>query len=114
MKQERKLKTLMPTLREKDRYVKFKIISENPIYYSDLEEAIWNTFLEFFGEANTSKLSLWLIKNLFDQKDQTSVVKCNSKSVEEVVAGLGLISRLGDSRIIIKILKVSGTIRGLK
>jgi len=111
---ERRLKTLMPTLREKERYIKFKIISENPIYYSDLEEAIWNTFLEFFGEANTAKLSLWLIKNLFDQKEQTAVLKCNSKSVEQIVAGLGLISRIGDSRIIIKILKVSGTLRGLK
>jgi RNase P/RNase MRP subunit POP5 len=34
--------------------------------------------------------------------------------VEKVLAGLGLISRLGDSRIIFKILKVSGTIKGLK
>src|SRR5438445_6533207 len=111
---ERRLKTLMPTLREKERYIKFKVISENPIYYSDLEEAIWNTFLEFFGEANTAKLSLWLIKNLFDQKEQTAVAKCNSKSVEQIIAGLGLISRIGDSRIIVKILKLSETLRGLK
>jgi|YelNatPaOPRAMG01_1025707.scaffolds.fasta_scaffold08709_6 ribonuclease P/MRP protein subunit POP5 len=113
MKRERP-KILLPSLREKERYVKFKVISEEPIQYSDLESAIWNSFLDFYGELGVSELSLWIIKNLWDEKEQVGVIKCNNKSVEKVLAGLGLISRLGDSRIIFKILKVSGTIKGLK
>jgi ribonuclease P/MRP protein subunit POP5 len=112
MKRERP-KILLPSLREKERYVKFKVISEEPIQYSDLESAIWNSFLDFYGELGVSELSLWIIKNLWDEKEQVGVIKCNNKSVEKVLAGLGLISRLGDSRIIFKILKVSGTIKGL-
>jgi ribonuclease P/MRP protein subunit POP5 len=105
---------LLPTLREKERYIKFKVISEGPIHYSDLESAIWNSFLDFYGELGVSELSLWIIKNLWDEGEQVGVIKCNNRSVEKVLAGLGLISRLGDSRIIFKILKVSGTIKGLK
>ena len=108
-----KLKILRPTLRESFRYIKFQIFSENKIAYSDLEAAIWNTALEFYGETGASKLSLWLVKNLYDEERQIGVIRCNNKSVEQVLAVLGLISRLGDSRIVFKILKVSGTIKGL-
>src|SRR2546425_4448871 len=111
---KQKLKILIPTLREKSRYIKLRIISEEPIVYEDLETAIWNTFLDFYGELGVSKFSLWLIKNLWNATEQTTVLKCNNESVQKVVAGLGLISRLGDSRILIKILNVSGTLRKLK
>jgi len=111
--QRSKLKMSSPTLRERDRYVYFKIISEEKINYSDLEAAIWNTLLDFYGEAGMGKMSVWLVKNLWDQGDQSGVIRCNNKSVPQMIAGLGLISRLGEDRIVIKILKVSGTIRGL-
>jgi len=113
MKEER-LKILLPSLRERERYISFQVISEEPIHYSDLEAAIWNIFLDFFGEVSVSELSLWLIKNLWDERNQVGVIRCNNKSVEKVIAGLGVISRLGDTRVIFKILKVSGTIKGLK
>jgi RNase P/RNase MRP subunit POP5 len=113
MKRER-LKILLSSLREKERYVRFKVISEEPIQYSDLEAAVWNLFLDFYGELGVSELSLWLIKNLWDEKNQTGVVRCNNKSVQKVVAGLGVVSRLGDTRVIFNILKISGTIKGLK
>ncbi len=114
MKQQEKLKILSPTLREKERYVVFKIISEEPIVYSDLESSIWQTLLEFYGELGVSQISLRIVKNLYDNDNQTGVIKCNNKSVPKVIAGLGLITRLGESRVIFKILKVSGTIKGLK
>ncbi len=112
MKKERP-KFLLSSLREKERYIKFKLISEEPVQYSDLEAAIWNLFLDFYGEVGVSELSLWLIKNLWEERTQTGVIRCNNKSVQQVIAGLGLISRLGDTRVIIKTLKISGTIKGL-
>lgn len=116
MKQRKmeRLKILPPTLRSKKRYVKFKVISEEPIVYADLEHSIWNTLLDFYGEYGTAELDLWLIKNLYDKNEQTAVIRCNNKAVCKVIAGLGMLTRLGDSRIVIKVLKVSGTIRGLK
>lgn len=109
-----RLKILMPTMRKKERYIKFKIISENGVEYEDLESAIWNTFLDFYGEFGVSKFSLWLIKNLWNPEEQTAIIKCNNNSVQQIVAGLGLISRLGDTRIVVKILGISGTLKKLK
>jgi len=113
MKQEDRLKILLPTLREKDRYISFQVISEEPIEYSDLESGILNTFLEFYGEYGFSKLSFWIIKNLYEPEKQIGVIRCNNKSVQQTIAGLGLVSRLGETRITMKIFKVSGTIKGL-
>jgi ribonuclease P/MRP protein subunit POP5 len=114
MKQKERLKILLPTLREKDRYIAFKIISEEPITYSDLESAIWNQLLDFYGEYGMSKTSMWLMKKLWDERSQAGIIRCNNKSVPQIVAGLGLISRLGDVRVIVKILSISGTLKGLK
>ena len=108
-----KLKILQPTLREKTRYIKFHILSEEKIVYSDFEASLWNTALEFYGETGASKLSLWLIKNLYNEENQIGVIRCNNKSVEQVLALLGLVNRFGDNRVVFKILKVSGTIKGL-
>jgi RNase P/RNase MRP subunit POP5 len=108
-----KLKVLPASLRERNRYILFKIIAEAPIEYSDLEGAVWNTMLDFLGEHGVSKTSVWLMKDRWNEKEQTCVIRCNHLSVHEVIASLGLITRLGDARVAIKILKVSGTIKGL-
>ncbi len=113
MIQRKKLKMSMPTLREKDRYISFEVISEEQIAFSDLESAIWNTAQDFFGEFGTAQTSLWIIRNLYDENKQIGVIRCNNISVDKVLTTLGLITRLGDVRVIFKILVVSGTIKGL-
>jgi ribonuclease P/MRP protein subunit POP5 len=111
----KKLKILKPTLREKNRYITFRVISEvgEEFTYSDLESAIWNIMLDFLGEEGVSKTSVWLLKERWDPKRQIGILRCNHKSVQEIIATLGLINRLGDNRITFKILKVSGTIKSI-
>ncbi len=104
---------ILPSLRERRRYIKFKVFSEEKISYSDLEQAIRNTCLEFFGEFGISNFSLNLIRNLWNEKEQIGVLKCNHLSVPHIILSLSLIQRLGDARIRIKVLKVSGTIASL-
>jgi len=113
---QKKLKILMPTLREKERYIAFQIVSEEgeELNYSDLEASIWNTMLDFLGEEGVSKTSVWLMKDCWDQKLQKGILRCNNKSVQEVIASLGLIDRLGDNRITFKILRISGTIKSIR
>jgi ribonuclease P/MRP protein subunit POP5 len=113
MNKKDRLKSLLPSLRERNRYVKIKVISEEKISYSDLESAIFNTLLNFYGELNLANMSVWILKNTYDENEQTLIIRCNNKSVDKLIAGLGLISRLGDIRIILKVLGISGTIKGL-
>ena len=112
-KKAARMKILPPTQRKKHRYVRFQVLSDGPIVYSDLNAAIWNTMLDFYGEFGTAGTDLWLVKNLYDRDKQIGILRCMHTAVSAVVACLGLITRLGDTRITIKILKVSGTIKGL-
>jgi ribonuclease P/MRP protein subunit POP5 len=112
----KKLKMLQPTLREKQRYIEFQVISEEgeELTYADLESAIWNTTLDFLGEYGVSKTSIWLLKDCWNPEKRIGILRCNNKSVQEIVATLGLIDRLGDTRVTFKILKISGTIKSIK
>jgi len=114
MKRRKKLKVLPSSIRERHRYIAFQVISNEDIMYSDLESSIWNVMLDFLGECGVSKTSMWIMKDLYDEKRKIGVIRCNHKSVPQIIATLGLISRLGDTRITIKILKVSGTIKSIK
>lgn len=109
------LKILPPTLRERKRYITFKVIPESGegFTYTDLEFAIWDALLDFLGEYGVSKTNVWLMKDCWNQRKNMGIIRCNHKSVQAVIACLGLIDRLGDNRICFKILKVSGTIKGL-
>ena len=60
-----------------------------------------------------SSFSMHILRETYDPKKQIGIIRCNQKSVPKVVAGLGLISRIGDIRVTFKILKISGTIKSL-
>jgi ribonuclease P/MRP protein subunit POP5 len=91
----KKLKVLLPTLRERKRYIAFQVISEKgeEFSYSDLETAIWNTLLDFLGEEGVSRTSVWLLKDYWNPRRQIGILRCNHKSVQAVIASLGLIDR---------------------
>jgi len=79
---------LLPSLRERKRYVCFQVISENPISYSDLEEAIWNHLLDFYGEFGVSLILPWIHKELWNEKQQIGVIECRRNEVQKVLACL--------------------------
>jgi ribonuclease P/MRP protein subunit POP5 len=108
-----RLKILLPSLRERKRYVLFKIISEEPINYTSFKELVNSTILKFYGELTFGKFGFKFLDERWNEKEQIGVVKCNHKFVPNIILAFGLLQRIGDSRINVKILKVSGTIKSL-
>ena len=108
-----KLKILLPSLRERKRYILFKVISEEPINYTFLKEAITSSILKFYGELGFSKLSLKFLDERWNEKEQVGIIQCNNLSVPSVITALGLVQRIGEARVNIKVLKISGTIKSL-
>ncbi|OGI15859.1 hypothetical protein A3K63_00660 [Candidatus Micrarchaeota archaeon RBG_16_49_10] len=110
------LKNLPLSLRERKRYIAFKIIPEEgeDFTYSDLQAGIWNTLLDFLGEYGVSRTSFWLMKDCWDEGQKMGILRCNHKSIDVVLTSLGMIDRLGDNRITFKILNITGTINSIK
>jgi ribonuclease P/MRP protein subunit POP5 len=112
--EDKRPKLLPPSLRGKRRYIAYKVISEEKILFPDLVNTIWHSILNCLGELGASETDLWIAKDTYDEKHQTGIIRCSHKSVEKVRAALALIQRIGDIRVVIKVLGVSGTIKTAK
>lgn len=103
-------KTLPASMRPKKRYIVFEIISETPVLYKDVNFAMWGSFLSLLGQSGCADAKILVLENLYDAAAQRGVVRCRSSHVEQVRAAMALVPIVGESRSIIKVLGVTGTI----
>ncbi|MBI4019375.1 MAG: ribonuclease P protein component 2 [Candidatus Aenigmarchaeota archaeon] len=105
---------LPPSMRPKKRYIIFEIISESPVEFKDFSSMAWNSFLSTLGEAHAAEARIWIIPNLYDAKKQKGVIRCGNAYVEDIRAALAMLSIVGESRAIIRVVGVTGTIKSAK
>jgi len=110
-KNESRPKILPPSMRSKKRYLVFEVISSDKITYIDFITAASESMFTFLGDIKTSEAKTWFIQNLFNAEKKRGVIKVDHTCVEEVRASLSLVSIIGESKSIIKILGVTGTIK---
>ncbi len=106
------LKPLLPTLREKNRYLVLEIISDKKFSKKAVQRAIWDTAFDFLGIFGVAKLSLWVVD--WDEKKQKGIVKVNKQSVKEIKTIIALIERIEGKKALPRILGISGTIKAAK
>ncbi|MBI4177531.1 MAG: hypothetical protein HY516_04140 [Candidatus Aenigmarchaeota archaeon] len=111
---DEKLKAIKPMIAGKKRYLSFEIMSESPVEFSDFVNVFWNSSMSFIGELGSAKASIWIVKDLWDQKQQKGVIKCSHRFVEKIRLVLSLLSRIGDQRVIVSVLGISGTLNSAK
>jgi ribonuclease P/MRP protein subunit POP5 len=107
-------KLLPPALRPHKRYIAYEIISEQPVQYKEFVSTVWSTALSLLGEMGSSEAKVWFIHNLYDQQTQRGLLKCTHDSVEKIRAVLSLVTVVSESKSVIKILGVTGTIKSAK
>ena len=105
----------MPSMREKKRYVTFRLHSANrPISYADARAAMLDSMLCWMGEEGFARSGVRMIRNLWHQGSQTGWLACSPACVDAVKVSLALVHQIGDEHVIIRTLRVSGTIRSGK
>ncbi|HUV02540.1 MAG TPA: Rpp14/Pop5 family protein [Desulfobacteria bacterium] len=110
---------LLPSLRERRRYLLFELMGEREIDKRELMKEIWNSIYSLYGDVGASESKLWLIKyhRLEDRKEEEStlivgVLRCAHNKVEEVRASLACIHTVNDARVGIRVIRTSGSIKG--
>lgn len=103
-----------PTLREKKRYLVFRVVSDGTLLYDNVRNAIYDSVARWLGENETAKADVHIVKNLWDGRARTGFIRCAPKYVDDVRTGMALVHQIGDSRVIIQTLSVSGTIKSAK
>ncbi len=114
MSENSRPKTLPPAMRLKKRYILFELISEHPVEYGDISDAVWTSLLDLSGEVGASDSRIWMIPDMYDDKRQAGVMKCSNTSVETVRAALSLVQIVSENRCIIRVLGVTGTLKSAK
>jgi RNase P/RNase MRP subunit POP5 len=104
----------LPSLKEKKRYITFRVLQGKPQYPLDFQavrDAILNSILNWLGEETAARARVWVIRNLWDQKGQQGVIRCSGRETDLVKTALAMVHQIGDSRVIVQSLRVTETIR---
>jgi len=111
---EDELNRLPPALRQKKRYFKFKVHSEENVELGELVDAVWDKCVSYLGTRETSEADFWVIGNQFNEEEQEGMAKVNREKVDEFRASLGLIEEIRDKKAVIQVTEVSGSMKKLK
>lgn len=120
---------LLPSLKQKKRYVVFEIISEKKFSFEEIKQEVDKALLAFLGELGVAKASPMLIKEKSQNNkradresvsnnsvsnnkfNNTFIIKVNHKYTDELKSALILIKRIKNTPIIIRSVITSGTIK---
>jgi ribonuclease P/MRP protein subunit POP5 len=105
---------LPPSLRGRRRYIAYQVISEGKFIFQDLANSIWHSLLNLLGELGASKADIWIARDIYDEGKQIGIIRCSHDNVEQVRTALALIERIGDIRVVVKVLGISGSIKATK
>ena len=107
------MKNLQPAMREKTRYLKFKVHSEENIELSDFVNSFWDKSIAYLGSRTLSDASPWIIANKFDEEKQEGVIRVKREEIDAVRAALTLIRKFNGQEGFVEVLKISGAVRGV-
>lgn len=106
------MKSLLPTLKERKRYLVFEIISKEKIgNFSSVSNAVWSKTKEFLGELGVAKAGMWLLADKWNNNKQRGIIKISHKHVNELKASLALITKIENIPVIARSLGVSGVLK---
>ena len=105
---KKKIKPVMPSLREKKRYIAFSAITENQIDFKKAKEDIMKACNDLHGTLGTAKIGPLFLENKWDSSSKTGIVKVGHKHVDAMKSVFAI---SGSNQVIYKSLGVSGILK---
>lgn len=107
-----KLKALLPSLREKQRYLAFEILSKGRIKaHSSVSKAIWQGMLSFVGTKGAAQAGLMLLPEKYNERAQRGIARVNHKHVDALKGSFTLVQDVDNAPAIVRSLGVSGSLK---
>ncbi len=103
------LKPLLPTLKEKKRYLAFEIVSKSKIKaFSEVSKAIWASTLSFAGTKGAARMGIWVMPEKYSTEKQKGLIRVAHKNMDELKASLALITQIENQSAIARSIGASG------
>ncbi len=101
------MRPLLPTLKERKRYIVYEVISSKPLQ-SDISAALLKNLAEKLGLFDSAGAGLLSVR--YDKKTQFGILRCNHQYVNRVKAAMTITIFIGKTRVAIRTLGVSGVL----
>lgn len=106
----KKLKPILPTLKEKKRYLAFEFITDEMLDEKDIRKSIDDACLSFLGELGFAKSGIQIIECI----NNKGLIKVNNRYVDELRSSLIFIKDIKGHDVTFNTLGVSGIIQKAK
>ena len=107
------IKGLLPSLRERKRYVVCEVLSEHPVDGRSVGKAILSSFLSLFGEASLAKAGIQLLP-AYTAETKRTILRIAHTAVSQLKAALLLIQAIDGQPVIVRSVAVSGILKKAK
>lgn len=106
------MKPLLPTFRERKRYLAFEIISKKPVGdFKAVSYSIWSFALQFLGELECSKAGIWILADTYNQEKQRGLIRVSHAFVDKLRGSLALVQQVNNEEVVIRSRGVSGMLK---
>ncbi len=107
-----KIKAILPSLREKKRYLAFEILSKSRIKGAEgVSKAIWHGMLSFNGAKGAAQAGIQVLPEKYNTEFQKGIIRVNNKYVDSLKAGLATIQDIDGVPAIVRSTGVSGSLK---
>jgi len=107
-----KTKPLLPTLREKKRYLAYEAISAHKFNGAiEINKAIIDAAEEFLGSLGMAKAGILAVNDKWDIKSQRGIIRVNNKHLDNLRASLIFADKIGNDDVIIRSVGASGILK---
>ena len=107
-----KIKPLLPSLREKKRYLAYEVISKHR--FNDavhVNKAILDAANDFLGDLGMAKAGILPINDKWNADSQRGIMRVNNKHVDELKASLIFVKNINGKGAFVKSVGASGILR---
>jgi RNase P/RNase MRP subunit POP5 len=109
---QKKIKGLLPSLKERKRYISIKIEPVNATIIRNPTEELMQKIRNILGVFDSAEAGLMYLD--YDQKNNVSFIRCAASTTDKVRASLLFIDELGAQKVILRSLKTSGMVDKIK
>ena len=105
------MKPLLPSLKEKKRYVVFEMMAESDIRFADINDAIKQSLLSYTGVLGAAQAGMQVIPEKWNAKLRRGIARVNHKYVDHLRASFVFISKIKNKRVLVRSVGVSGILK---
>ena len=109
-----KLKPVMPSLREKKRYLAYEVLANSKVDVNSVAKSLWTSVLEWVGQQGAARMGLIVLTDQYNSTKQRGVVKVSHNMIDELKASLTLITNVDGRPATVRSITVSGNLNKAK